>query len=202
MATQGALSQAIVLHDTLIQLFPGGDHPELPRDTLVRLPARWEPPACTSAVPSSMLICTAQDDTCVAIDNAKMRLPFTMCMMIQGDNEGAADDLLTVQWWVPDVASAETFKRGTKKLMIDIFGPWKPLDARQLGDLGYHKTVMPPVLIPRSWVLLINVELEDGRIPFAAFDELRVTHGVDTTALSTSSTHYGNLYRAHVLMRG
>ena len=55
LATQGALSQAIVLHDTLIQLFPGGDHPELPRDTLVRLPARWEPPACTSARP---LVCT------------------------------------------------------------------------------------------------------------------------------------------------
>ena len=86
MATQGALSQAIVLHDTLIQLFPGGDHPELPRDTLVRLPARWEPPACTSAVPSSMLICTAEADTCVAIDNTKM------CMLIQGGNEGAPDD--------------------------------------------------------------------------------------------------------------
>ena len=73
--------------------------------------------------------------------------------------------------------------------MIDIFGPWRPLDAHQLGDLGYHKTV-----------LLINVELEAGRIPFAAIDELRSKHGVDTTALSMSSTHYGNVYRAHVLM--
>ena len=59
---------------------------------------------------------------------------------------------------------------------------------------------IPPVLIPRSWVLLINVELEDGRIPFAAFAELRVTHDVDTTALSMSCTHYGNIYRAHALM--
>ena len=85
--------------------------------------------------------------------------------------------------------------------MIDIFGPWKPLDTKQLCDVGYHKTVMPPVLIPRSSVLMVNVELEDGRIPWLVFEELRQTHCIDTTGVSTSATHNGNIYRAHAPMR-
>jgi hypothetical protein len=56
------------------------------------------------------------------------------------------------------------------------------------------------VICYRADVLIANVELEKGRIPFTVFDSLRRAHGIDTTSLSTSQTHYGNLYRAYVLM--
>ena len=102
---------------------------------------------------------------------------------------------------MPGVADAETFKGGAKKVMIDIFGPWKPMDEMQVGDLQLNKTKLPPALIARTCVLEINVELEKGCIPWDVLDRLRLTHKIDPTALSISSTHGGNLYRNHALMR-
>jgi hypothetical protein len=59
---------------------------------------------------------------------------------------------------------------------------------------------MPLVVRNNADVLIANVQLENDRIPFHVFDSLRLKHGIDVTALSVSQTHYGNLYRAFVLM--
>ena len=56
------------------------------------------------------------------------------------------------------------------------------------------------MLVPRSDVLLMNVELEaDDKIPFSVFDALRTGFDIDVSAISLSYTQGGGLYRAHVL---
>ncbi len=96
------------------------------------------------------------------------------------------------------LANAETFRRGRGKQVLDIFGPWEPYENLSHGEASSY--VMPLVICKHADVLIGNVELEHGRIPFPVFDSLRSAHGIDTTGLSVSQTHYGNLYRAFVLM--
>lgn len=127
-----------------------------------------------------------------------VRALFTMGMMVPDSAVGRDQDSFIVAWWVPRLANAETFRRGKRKQVIDIFGPWEPYE--QLSHDEAHVYAMPTVLCTRADVLIANVNLEDGRIPFTVFDSLRMAHGIDTTALSVSQTHYGNLYRAFVLM--
>ena len=94
-----------------------------------------------------------------------------------------------------------------------IFGdtpPWKEGQGdRHILPLEQHDELkletaasasVPSVRVPRDDVLLMNVELDaDLQIPFSAFDALRKTHAIDVSAISVSSTHRGNLYRALVL---
>ena len=60
---------------------------------------------------------------------------------------------------------------------------------------------MPPVLINQADVMLANVELDDGKVPFSALDILRSDFFIDMTALSVSRTQIGNNYRQWALMR-
>lgn len=59
--------------------------------------------------------------------------------------------------------------------------------------------VLPPVVVQADNILVTNVELEDGTIPYTALDSLRTNHNVDVTAFSVSMTRGGHRYRAYVL---
>ena len=122
-------------------------------------------------------------------------LLFTLAQIV--DCRHAHDDIL-VAWWLPPLAAKADFKGGRKRMIVDVFGPWKPLAKCTLDEL--HDTDLPCCLVSHDAVLEMNVELDNGKIPFSAFDALRNQHGIDVTGLSTSLTQGGNLYRAHCLM--
>ncbi len=123
---------------------------------------------------------------------------FSMGMMVPDSALGHDQDSFIVDWWVPRLANAETFRRGAKKQVLDIFDPWEPYE--NLSQDEASKYALPLVVCSRADVLITNVQLDSGRIPFTVFDALRLAHGIDTTPLSVSQTHYGNLYRSFVLM--
>lgn len=123
---------------------------------------------------------------------------FAMGMMVPDSAVGHDQASFIVDWWVPRPGLAETFRRGKKKQVVDIFGVWEPYET--LSHQEASEYAMPVVICNRANVLIANVELLEGRIPFHVFDCLRLAHGIDTTSLSVSQTHYGNLYRQFVLM--
>ena len=103
---------------------------------------------------------------------------------------------ILVERFVPESTRAG----GRNRARPDIFAPWTALAERKLraGDV-----VLPPVIISANQVLAGNVSLdEDGCIPFDIFDRLQADHGIDVSGLSLSRTARGNLYRAHLLMKG
>lgn len=123
---------------------------------------------------------------------------FTMGMMVPDSALGHNQESFIVDWWVPRLAKSEKFRRGKSKQVMDIFGPWEPYEHLSHREASGY--ALPLVICNRADVLIANVEFEQGRITFPVFDSLRLAHGIDTTALSVSQTHYGNLYRAYVLM--
>ena len=127
-----------------------------------------------------------------------VKAQFAMGMMVPDSAVGHDQESFIVDWWVPRLGKAETFRRGKSKQVVDIFGPWEPYENLSHDEASGY--AMPAVICTQADVLIANVELEQGRIPFPVFDSLRLAHGIDTTSLSVSQTHYGNLYRAFVLM--
>lgn len=51
------LDRGVLPMDALVQLFPGGDHPEMPVDALVSVPTVWEPKPSRVISDGSLLIC-------------------------------------------------------------------------------------------------------------------------------------------------
>ena len=177
--------------DSIVQLFPGADLPSVPVDALVHIEGVGGTSRPKVLIDASLVICKSTPLT-------KMNgtpLLFTLAQIV--DCRHGRDDLL-VAWWVPPLASKADFKGGRKKKIVDVFGPWKPLAQCTLDELD--DTDMPCCLVSHDAVLEMNVELENGKIPFSAFDALRNKHGIDVTGLSTSLTQGGNLYRSHCLM--
>ena len=124
-------------------------------------------------------------------------MPFSLGMAVPGSDADAWGYIL-VAWWVPGTSAAATAGTGKKAKVIDIFGPWEPYGELRLQTAAAAD--VPEVRVPRSDILLMNVELDaDSRIPFAAFDALWTTHAIDVSGVSLRLTHRGNLYRAHVL---
>ena len=103
-----------------------------------------------------------------------------------------------VKWFVPPTAPVVRAGGGKKKLVVDLFGVWTPVDELELGD-ATHVT-LPSPQVKTSNILEFNFELDDGKLPFEVLDRLRTIHGIDVTAISMSHTGLGARYRAHVLM--
>ena len=82
--------------------------------------------------------------------------------------------------------------------MVDLFGKWVPFTNLDMGDAA--ATNLPQVIVNNDDILEIFDLDADGRIPFNILDDLCNKHGIDITSLSMSQTHFGNIYRAHVLM--
>ena len=71
-----------------------------------------------------------------------------------------------------------------------------------LAAVDLRDSHLPSVLIRPGDMLINNIVLEQGgKIPFAAFDQLKHRFGIDVTALSVSATQNGGVYRSYVLMR-
>ena len=92
----------------------------------------------------------------------------------------------------------ETFRGGKKRQMLDVFGPWTPVDIAPNRDC-----TLPTPLVVFEDILECNFEwTADGTMPYDIFECLRRDHKIDVTGLSTSLTHRGNLYRSYALLRG
>ena len=181
--------------DQLVQLFPGADHGSMPVDMLVQVTGRHAPrqEAPPNVVcPGSLLICRAPEGTTCYGD----RLMFLVGSALPDTEK--PDGRVLVAWWVPPLAPAVTFKPGKKKRVLDHFGSWKPLEALSISDA--KDINLPPVLVNHADVMLANVELDDGKVPFSALDILRSDFFIDMTALSVSRTQDGNNYRQWALM--
>jgi hypothetical protein len=61
-------------------------------------------------------------------------LPFLIGVAIETPSTVERAHDMVVVWYVPGLASAETFRSGTKKKLLDIFGPWKSLHALTLAE--------------------------------------------------------------------
>ena len=184
--------------DMLVQLFPGADVPAMPADSLIHVSGVSLAPRADILGPGSLLICLPARPM-IAYGQ---ELPFCVAMhVVIGEDDALDDDSFLVQWLVPGSArQVVSGVGGRKKEVVDIFGPWQ-LNGSLAADEA-HNYSLPPVLVHRDQVLMINIELDaDERVPFHVFDELCAKHGVDCTAISISKTHLGGIYRAYVLMR-
>ena len=109
-----------------------------------------------------------------------------------------AHDVFVV-WYVPGLASAEAFRSGTKKKLLDIFGPWTSLHTLTLAECRARNLPSPVVNLADISECYFALS-SDGALPYDVFDALQRQH--DVTGLSMSNTHRGNLYRRYALLGG
>ena len=179
--------------DIIAALFPGADHPPLPVDCLVKVDGAWEPaPPPDTTLPGSMVVCKPMGATFFGTP-----LPFNLGMALPGRG---ADDALVVAWWVPSRTTLVNFKRGQKPLVVDVFAPWRPLESLTVEEARAAEACLPGVLVQKSDVLIINVDLDTDKVPYEVFDRLRLEFHIDVTSISISATLGGNAYRAYVQM--
>lgn len=182
--------------DQIVQLFPGADIPEYPTDALVHVPGLSVAPRVSNLIgPGSMVICKSDADSrCRG-----QRLLFLLAMVLPQHNANADADVL-VEWWLPAMSKESSLAAGKKKQVTDIFGSWYAFTTFAAVDL--RDTHLPSILVRPGDILINNIVLEQGgKIPFAAFDQLKHRFGIDVTALSVSATQNGGVYRSYVLMR-
>ena len=124
-------------------------------------------------------------------------MPFTLAQVVSPPR--TPTDSVLISWWLPDTTPIVDFKKGSKKQVLDLFGPWRPLVRLTLAEL--RGTQMPETLVSQGAVLEMNVDLTvESELPFQTFDDLRQRHAIDTTALSFSLTKRGNVYRRYALL--
>ena len=88
---------------------------------------------------------------------------------------------------------------GCSNQVADVLGVWLPYESLPLASA--NDVELPPILLKPSNILITNVEIDGGRVPYSVFDTLRADHGIDVTALQYSQTAGGNAYRSYALMR-
>ena len=185
--------------DIVTQLYPGADVPNLPHDALVRIEGLTHDSAgacirSKALVPGSHIVVLAPDGTKAHGET----LPFVVGQVV--DTSCRSGSLL-VAWYVPHLGRMENYRGGRKKQVIDLFGPWSPVDELAMEDL--KKCTLPHPILEIQSVVEANFEFTDNQtLPYEVFDALRIRHGIDVSAFSLSMTRYGNLYRSYVLMRG
>ena len=92
------------------------------------------------------------------------------------------------------------FKRGQKPLVVDAFAPWIPLECLTVEEAQAAEACLPGVLVQKSDILIINVDLDTDKVPYEVFDRLRREFHIDVTSISISATLGGNAYRARSQM--
>ena len=99
---------------------------------------------------------------------------------------------VVVVWYAPGLASAETFRSGPKKNLLDIFGPWTSMHALKVADSRVCN--LPSLVVHVAGILECNFDLSAAATwPYDVFDALRSQHGIDLTGCNVSSTHRCNL---------
>jgi hypothetical protein len=61
-------------------------------------------------------------------------LPFLIGVAIETPSTVERAHDVVVVWYAPGLAFAETFRSGTKKKLLDIFGPWTSLHTLTLAE--------------------------------------------------------------------
>ena len=126
-------------------------------------------------------------------------LPCLIGVAIESPSKWERAHDVVVVWYVPGLASAEAFRSGPKKKLLDIFGPWTSMHALSLAE--YPVCSMPSPVVHLADILDCSSDLSsDETLPYDVFDALRSHHGIDVTGLSVSSMHRGNLYRSYALL--
>ena len=178
--------------DALVQLFPGGDYPEMPTDALIQIPDRWAPKRPPMITPESVIICEAQAEV------FGVQMPFMLASVVgpmgPTDNEGQ----LIVQWWVPPFGQIHT-RQGRTKDAVDIFGSWRSAGVLTLKEAADVK--LPPVVVDRSKVLMGPIDLTDSRLTYQDLDKLIDMHRIDVTGLTWTQTKNGNAFRLYRLSK-
>ena len=122
-------------------------------------------------------------------------LPFLLGMPI---GPSADEAVHMVQWWVPPMSPMTVFNNRNTKV-ADVFGEWVPHESLTLASAADVK--LPPILLEPTNMLITNVEIERGKVPYSIFDKLRADHAIDVTAFMYSETAGGNAYRSYRLLR-
>ena len=185
----------VTMHaDIFVQHFPGTDLPQVPVDTLLRIPGSWDPPPPPRCIFDGALVICKPAHACIC----GVTLPFMLGRVLSSPTERSPS--LLVAWFVPPLSPVVDHKPGIKRKIPDLFGTWVPLD-----DIEATEALMlelPSCVLSPPDVLIPNILMEaDGTIPYSILDELRSEHGVDASGLLVSRTHKGNVYRSHVLSR-
>ena len=185
--------------DIIPQLFPSADVPPIPPDALVRIDNVTHTPqgrvARSTTIALGSLIVMAAPEGTVAHDQ-----PLSILVGMVVDTSCRKGTLL-VGWYVPELARVENFRSGVKKMVLDVFGPWRSTNELSVKDMKQCR--LPDPLVHVASVLECNFTFgEDGTLPYDVFDCLRVRHKIDLTGFSTSMTRRGNLYRSYALMKG
>ena len=185
--------------DVIAQLFPGADIPNLPPESLVRIEgvthnANGRVRRPDTIYPGSLVLIRAPDDA-MAHGQA---LQLAVGMVI--DATPRRGDL-PVAWYVPELSRMENFRSGSKKNVLDVFGPWAAVS--ELSHAVLKTCRLPPGLVDAASVLECNFDLDDEScLPYDVFDALRTRHSIDLSGFNSSFTQRGNKYRNYVLMRG
>jgi hypothetical protein len=102
-----------------------------------------------------------------------------------------------VQWWLPGTSSSANSRAGRKSQVVDIFGPWGPVDTLRLEDVG----ALPDPVVKNEDILEWGFDLtQDHELTFETLDAV-MDHNIDITGLSLTSTSRGSKYRTYRLMR-
>ena len=199
----GPSPQSTLPMDSITQLFPGADIGSIPTDVLVRIDGITHSKGTRRVLRSnaiysgSFVVVKAPPDT-VVLGHA---VPFLVGVAVETSSSMTRDGVLAVVWYTPALSEAQTFRSGTKKKMLDVFGTWSSVDG--LSVQASRTCRFPSPVVKVCDILECNFELSsDGAVPYDVFDALRLVHGIDITCLSQSMTHKGNLYRNYVLHSG
>ena len=185
--------------DIVAQLYPSADMHIPEQDALVRIEGLTHNAARDAIrskvlVPGSNIVVAAPEGT-RAHGHA---LPIAVGQVVDTSSRRGT---VLVAWYLPQLASQANFRGGKKKEIVDVFGPWSPVDEFATG--GLKKCDLPNPIVHIQSVLEANFDLtEQQTLPYHVFDALRNRHSIDLTGFNASMTRHGNLYRSYVLMRG
>ena len=84
----------------LAQYFPSADHPDMPAETLINIPRRWEPPSCRVLAPGIMVATKAPAGTNFTYAAVPMEMPFLVARVV----ECSSPEMIAVIFWAPPVA--------------------------------------------------------------------------------------------------
>ena len=199
---QGPRTLGSLHSDTITQLFPGADIPPIPAENLVRIDgithtASGRPIRSNVIHPGSLLVVRVPEDT--QVQGTPVR--FLVAVAVETTARLSRNQHTVVVWYVPGTIPVENFRSGTKRKILDIFGPWRSIHTLTVPEL--KKCHLPQPVVELSQILECNFDLNDeGTLPYDVFDALRTQHDIDVTGFSSSMTHKGNLYRSYALLGG
>ena len=178
---------------------PGADLPNIPLNALVRIGGvthTYTGSAMRSTIisPGSLIVMAAPN----GMTTHGHEVPIIVGMVVDTSSKNG---ILAVAWYLPELARMENFRGGAKKQIVDMFGPWVPVDDMSMEAAS--KCHLPVPIVSLQSVLKCNFELgEDLTLPYDVLDAVRTRNSTDLTGFNLSMTRRGNIYRSYVLMRG